>query len=130
MKVVNSTNVDARRAREKVGHRVMFAGNWFADFPDSDNFFFSFFHKESEAIPGVNFKSEEVDRRIEEARRTSDSERRALIYRELNQKISEEAPMVFLFHERLFVLHDPSVRAVRTYLVPPPVRYSDLWIER
>lgn len=130
VKVIDSTNVDARRAREKVGHNVVFAGNWFADFPDSDNFFFSFFHKESEAIPGINYKSEDMDARIEEARRSSDSERRTAIYRELNQLILDEAPMVFLFHERLFVLHDPGVRAVRTYLVPPPVRYSDVWIER
>ena len=33
------------------------------------------------------------------------------------------------FHERLFVLHKPNVRAVRTFLVPPPVRYHDVWIE-
>jgi len=40
-----------------------------------------------------------------------------------------EAPLVPLFHERLFVLSKPQVRGVRTSLVPPPVRYHEAWIE-
>ena len=37
--------------------------------------------------------------------------------------------LVPLFHERFFVLHKPSVRGLRTSLVPPPVRYADVWLE-
>jgi hypothetical protein len=43
--------------------------------------------------------------------------------------VVREAPIVPLFHERLFVLHKPNVRGVRTSLVPPPVRYRDIWSE-
>ena len=41
-----------------------------------------------------------------------------------------EAPLAPLFLERLFVLHEPEVRGVRTSLVPPPVRYEPIWIEK
>ena len=37
--------------------------------------------------------------------------------------------MVCLFHERMFVVHKPDIRGLKTSLVPPPVRYHDTWIE-
>ncbi|HEY5609771.1 MAG TPA: ABC transporter substrate-binding protein, partial [Thermoanaerobaculia bacterium] len=121
---------DVRDHRTRRGHGTIFAGNWYADFPDSDNFFFIFFHSESQAVPGIYFRAGELDRTIEEARQTSDSDRRAEIYRSLNELTVREAPLVTLFHERFFVMYRPEVRGLRTYLVPPPVRYHDVWIER
>jgi hypothetical protein len=41
-----------------------------------------------------------------------------------------KAPLAPLFHERLFVLHKPELRGVRTSLVPPPARYYDVWCEQ
>jgi oligopeptide transport system substrate-binding protein len=111
------------------GHGQVFCGNWYADFPDPDNFFYVFFHSESTAIPGINFHSAELDRKITEARRSNDSEERAAIYRELDEMVVREVPLVPLFHERLFVLHKPEVRGVRTSLVAPPVRYHGVWCE-
>ena len=70
-----------------------------------------------------------VDAQIIEARRTNDPDRRAEIYRQLNQMVIHEAPLATLFHERFFVLQKPEVRGLRTSLVPPPVRYHGTWIE-
>lgn len=120
----------AREVRNRKGHNAIFAGNWYADFPDSDNFFYMFFHSASDAIPGLYYRSSSLDREIEQGRRTNEIEERAAIYTRLNEKMVKEAPMVYLFHDRFFVLHKPEVRALRTFLVPPPVRYRDLWIER
>ncbi|MGH9456337.1 MAG: ABC transporter substrate-binding protein [Thermoanaerobaculia bacterium] len=120
---------EIRRHRTKRDHGTIFIGNWFADFPDSDNFFYIFFHSDSEAVPGLNYHRPEIDAAIEEARRSNDIERRAAIYAGLNQRVLDEAPLVCLFHERMFVAHSARIRALRTYLVPPPVRYADLWIE-
>ncbi|HUP65530.1 MAG TPA: ABC transporter substrate-binding protein [Thermoanaerobaculia bacterium] len=121
---------EIRRQRTKKGHGTLFAGNWYADFPDSDNFFYIFFHSDSEAVTGVFYHRKEFDLLIEEARRTNDIERRGAIYSDLNRMVLDEAPLVTLFHERFFVLHNPRVRSLRTYLVPPPVRYTDLWMDR
>ena len=122
-------NTEARRPLEEPGHGNVFCGNWFADFPDSDNFFYIFFHSDSNAVRGINYRTPDVDRRIVEARRTNDSEERAKIYRELDQLVVREAPIATLFHERLFVLHKPHVRGLKTSLVPPAVRYYDVWLE-
>jgi ABC-type transport system substrate-binding protein len=67
---------------------------------------------------------------IDEARRTSDVDRRRELYEALNKIVVDEAPMACLFHDRFFAVHKPHVRGLRTYLVPPPVRYHNVWIER
>jgi methyl-accepting chemotaxis protein/ABC-type oligopeptide transport system substrate-binding subunit len=127
--VTSHERTEARRVLEHPGHGNVFCGNWFADFPDSDNFFYIFFHSDSNAVRGIYYRAPEVDRKIMAARRSNDSEERARIYRELDQWVVREAPIATLFHERLFVLHKPGVRGVRTSLVPPAVRYYDVWLE-
>jgi methyl-accepting chemotaxis protein/ABC-type transport system substrate-binding protein len=128
--VTTHSATDARRPLQKPGHGMVFCGNWFADFPDSDNFFYVFFHSASSSVRGFYFHSSELDRQIEEARRIADIDRRAEIYRSLNEMVVREAPFAPLFHERLFVIHKPEVRGLRTSLVPPAVRYKDVWIEK
>ena len=61
--------------------------------------------------------------------RSNDVDERAAIYRRLDQRVVRDAPVATLFHERLFVLHKPEVRGLRTSLVTPPVRYHDVWLE-
>jgi peptide/nickel transport system substrate-binding protein/oligopeptide transport system substrate-binding protein len=127
--VTRHDRTEARRILEKPGHGNVFCGNWFADFPDSDNFFYIFFHSNSNAVRGIYHRSPEIDEKIMAARRSNDSEERARIYRELDQWVVRDAPIATLFHERLFVLNKPGVRGVRTSLVPPAVRYYDVWLE-
>jgi peptide/nickel transport system substrate-binding protein len=127
--VTRHSATDARKPLQKPGHGMVFCGNWFADFPDPDNFFYVFFHSDSKAVRGAYFHSDEVDNQIMEGRRAADIEQRREIYRALNEMVVREAPLAPLFHERLFVVHKPEVRGLRTSLVPPPVRYNDVWIE-
>ena len=127
--ITRHSATDAAAVRSTRGHGLIYCANWYADFPDSDNFFYIFFHSEATSIRGLFFNRPEVDEQIIEARRSNDTERRATIYRGLNEMVISEAPLVPLFHERLFVLHKPEVRGVRTSLVPPPVRYHDVWVE-
>ncbi|HJQ39417.1 MAG TPA: hypothetical protein VKB93_19925, partial [Thermoanaerobaculia bacterium] len=112
------------------GHGQLYCANWYADFPDSDNFFYIFFHADATSIRGLYYHRPDVDAKIVEARRSNDIDTRASIYRGLNELVVKEAPLAPLFHERLFVLHKPEVRGVRTSLVPPPVRYHDVWREQ
>ncbi len=128
--VTRHSNVDARKPLQRPGHGTLFCGNWYADFPDSDNFFYVFFHSESDALNGFYFESPELDRQISKARKSNDVDERASIYRSLDQMVVKEAPLAPLFHERFFVVHNPALRGLRTSLVPPPVRYHDVWMER
>lgn len=120
---------EASKPRAQRGHGLIYCANWYADFPDSDNFFYIFFHSDATSIRGLFFNRPEIDAQIMDARRSNDVEHRATIYANLNQTVMREAPIVPMFHERLFVLHKPGVRGVKTSLVPPPVRYHDVWLE-
>jgi methyl-accepting chemotaxis protein/ABC-type transport system substrate-binding protein len=127
--ITSHSATEASAVRNRRGHGVIYCANWYADFPDSDNFFYIFFHSDAKSISGLFFNRPELDEQIVEARRKNDVDERAAIYRRLNDMVVKEAPMVPLFHERLFVLHKPGVRGVRTSLVPPPVRYHEVWVE-
>ncbi|HEY0372154.1 MAG TPA: ABC transporter substrate-binding protein, partial [Thermoanaerobaculia bacterium] len=127
--VLRRTATEASAPRATRGHGLIYLANWYADFPDPDNFFYIFFHSHATSARGLYYSRPEVDAKILEARRSNDVEHRASVYRELNEMVIAEAPVVPLFHERLFVLHKPEVRGVRTSLVPPPLRYHDIWIE-
>lgn len=128
--VTRHSATDASAPRARRGHGLIYCANWYADFPDSDNFFYIFFHSQATSIAGIYFHRPDIDARIIEARRSNDTEQRARIYQSLNEMVVKEAPIAPLFHERLFVLHKPEVRSIKTSLVPPPVRYHDVWVER
>jgi methyl-accepting chemotaxis protein/ABC-type transport system substrate-binding protein len=128
--VTRHSATDASATRQRRGHGLIYCANWYADFPDSDNFFYIFFHSQATSIYGIYFHRPDIDAKILEARRSNDTEHRASIYRSLNEMVAKEAPILPLFHERLFVLHKPDIRGVKTSLVPPPVRYHDVWVER
>jgi methyl-accepting chemotaxis protein/ABC-type transport system substrate-binding protein len=127
--VTRHSAVEARAPLDRPGHGMIYTANWYADFPDPDNFFYIFFHSDASAVRGLFFHSPDLDRQIMEGRRSNDPERRTTIYRNLNQMVVRDAPLAVLFHERLFVVHKPEVRGLQTSLVPPAVRYHDVWIE-
>jgi len=130
LRVTHHSATDARAHLNHPGHGTVFCGNWYADFPDSDNFFYVFFHSESNGVRGFYWSTPETDRMIMDARRTSDTDERVTIYRHLNEMMVTEAPLAVLFHDRFFVVHKPELRGLRTSLVPPPVRYYDVWLEQ
>ncbi|HSP36031.1 MAG TPA: ABC transporter substrate-binding protein, partial [Thermoanaerobaculia bacterium] len=128
--VTRHSATEARAPLQKPGHGNIFCANWYADIPDPDNYFFIFFHSHSSATPGLFYHRQDLDRQIEEGRTSNDAQERAEIYRNLDARIVREAPIAPLFHERLFVAHKPHIRGVRTSLVPPPVRFHEVWCER
>lgn len=61
---------------------------------------YPFWHSTQTRDPGVNlalFKDREADKLLEEARKTTDGEKRAAIYRTFQERIVGEAPAVFLY---------------------------------
>jgi len=102
---------------------------WFADFPDPDTFFSSLFYSRTEDVIDGGYRNAEVDRLVEKGARLLDAAEREAVYRELNRLVQAEAPVVFLFHNRGFVVQAPRLRGVQAHLLPPPVRWNDLWLE-
>jgi peptide/nickel transport system substrate-binding protein len=69
--------------------------------PEPDSLLYSPFH--SSAIGGFNFtklRNAKVDELLDRARTVTNAADRTRIYREAQGQIVQEAPMVFLFHEK------------------------------
>ena len=85
-------------------------GNWYADYPDPDNFLWTFFHSSSSTAMSVGFSDPEVDAILERARIDTDVERRSRDYQELERRlIYEEYGMIPLWHLKSYFVSQPYV---------------------
>ncbi|HET8713904.1 MAG TPA: ABC transporter substrate-binding protein [Gemmatimonadales bacterium] len=92
---------DASSMREAVrkGDTDMAVLDWWADYPDADNFLYPLFSTASFG-PGGNysFYSDPVtDSLILAARRTADQDAREALYRRIDQRVFEAAPWIYLW---------------------------------
>ncbi|MDI6704538.1 MAG: ABC transporter substrate-binding protein [bacterium] len=96
---------------------------WIADYPDAENFLYPLFHSKNLGAPGnrARFVNKRIDKMIEEAIKTTNSEDRIRRYREIERIINQEAPWVFLWHKKEFVIHQPWVRNYK----PHPIYNAD-----
>lgn len=92
---------------EKVenGEHDMYIMSWISDSPDPDMVVYPLFHS-SMAGPGGNymfFNDAEVDELIIQGRRTQDGPEREEIYKNLQERIMELAPAVFLYNSEITI---------------------------
>ncbi|HEX7579533.1 MAG TPA: hypothetical protein VF580_05990, partial [Thermoanaerobaculia bacterium] len=128
VEIVPGEEMTARRKRGESPHlRIL---RWFADYADPDTFFSSLFYSKTDDVAEFGFRNPEVDAMVAKGAQVTDGQLREQIYRNLNRLIQSEAPGIFLFHNRGFVLHRPALRGARAFLLPPPVRWADLSFER
>lgn len=82
------------------GKSMLSFSGWISDNGDPDTFLYPLFHSSSFGRSGnTSFLSlPEIDRAIDKARKIRNVEQRILLYRQIEEKILEESPAVFLFH--------------------------------
>lgn len=100
------------------GEAEAFWLSWWADYPDPENFLYPLFHS-SNAGPAGNrswFSDKRVDRLIDQARSTMDSDLRASLYRKAEGRIRKQAPWVFFWHRSDIAVLQPWVSG---YRIPP-----------
>ncbi|HEX8153008.1 MAG TPA: ABC transporter substrate-binding protein, partial [Thermoanaerobaculia bacterium] len=69
--VTRHSATEASAPRNRRGHGLIYCANWYADFPDSDNFFYILFHSEATSVRGLFHHSPDLDRQILEGRRSN-----------------------------------------------------------
>jgi peptide/nickel transport system substrate-binding protein/oligopeptide transport system substrate-binding protein len=94
--------------------------SWWADYPDAENFLYPTFHSGNWGAGGnrAYFKDKKIDQLIEEAQRTMITEKRLSIYREIERRIVDQAPWVFFWHKKDYVVTQPWVKGVKLYPLP------------
>ncbi|MEZ4654444.1 MAG: hypothetical protein R3E12_12855 [Candidatus Eisenbacteria bacterium] len=100
-----------------------------ADIPDPDGFLFPLFHSGEPNNLSI-FSDPVVDRELDEARRMPAGPNRLEEYREIEQRVLDQAPLLPLYHEIVLYAWNPRLRGIEfgpygMSMVP----FSRIWIE-
>jgi ABC-type transport system substrate-binding protein/methyl-accepting chemotaxis protein len=104
--------------------------DWFADYPDPDNFTYVQFNSRNRDLFINTYSSDEVDRLTDEARSVMNREQRAAIYREVTRVLLEDAPCAFIAHRHSFVAYRPELEGVTLHLLAPFITPKNLWFAK
>ena len=89
--------------------------DWFADYPDAENFLFPLFHSANHGGGGNRsfFSDPKVDRMIENASRELDAAKRAAACASIDSLVYSEAPWVYLYFPTTFHIVAERVEGYR-----------------
>lgn len=91
-------------------------GNWYADFPDPDNYLYTYFHSSSSKGMSVSYNDQQVDKILEEARGLADQAKRQKMYQDLEQKlIYEEYAIIPLWSVKSYDFYQKNIRGIITH---------------
>jgi len=103
------------RATVRNGGADLYLGDWYADYPDPENFSYPLFHSSNRG-PGGNYaflNDSALDAMIVRARSTPDSAEKARLSREVDVRVFELAPWIFLWFPVDVWAEQPDVKGWR-----------------
>ncbi|MFC4639847.1 ABC transporter substrate-binding protein [Deinococcus hohokamensis] len=78
------------------GKEAMVMTGWAPDYADPDNFVHTFYSSEGYYQPRINFKDEQIDAWINEARTTTDTDRRNELYTNIAKRAMDQAYFIMM----------------------------------
>ncbi|MDQ3698999.1 MAG: ABC transporter substrate-binding protein, partial [Gemmatimonadota bacterium] len=117
----------AMRAAARNGETDLVLKDWYADYPDAENFLYPLLHSANRGQGGnVSFySSAEFDRVVARSRAEVSEERRISLYREADSLQFREAPMVYLFFYNELYAVQPWISG----FVVPTIFNGQRWTE-
>jgi peptide/nickel transport system substrate-binding protein/oligopeptide transport system substrate-binding protein len=124
IKIIQRESAAAREAARK-GQTDLFAKDWYADYPDAENFLYPLLHSANKGVGGnvSYFQNAQFDSLVSRARRETDEPKRIELYKQADELAFREAPMIFLyFYNELYAVQ-PWLRD----FVPPVIFNGQPW---
>jgi oligopeptide transport system substrate-binding protein len=91
---------------------LFFRGSWIADYPDAENYL-SVFYSRNPAPPNyTRYDDPGFDRLYEQALQENNDTARYRLYREMDQRVIDAAPVVPLWYDEVVHLINPRVRGL------------------
>lgn len=123
---------DASSAREaaRAGQTDLILKDWFADYPDAEDFLYPLLHSANAGAGGnVSFyKNPEFDRLVTASRRELNDSARVALYRKADALQFAEAPMIYLwFYNDLYAVQ-PWIKGFRVPSIFNGQRWTDVSI--
>ncbi len=110
------------------GEPDMYYLNWWADYPDAENFLYPLFYS-TQAARRNRYSNPEVDELIKENQHETDPEKRIQLARKANRLIYEDAPYVFLWHEITYELTQPWVKNYSPAIMFNAQKFTDVYLQ-
>jgi oligopeptide transport system substrate-binding protein len=125
-KIVQRESAAAREAARK-GQTDLILKDWYADYPDAENFLYPLLHGANKGVGGnVSFYANaEFDRLVSASRREQDAGRRAALYRQADSLAYQDAPMIYLYFFNELYAVQPWIRNFRI----PTIFNGQRWTE-
>ena len=104
----------ALREQMAQGKADWFRGSWVADYPDAENYL-SLFYSPNRAPAGPNYTRSHLkgfDRLYEQARRCTDPDERRRLYRQMDNMVMQQVPVVVLYYDQVLHFTHPRVRGL------------------
>jgi ABC-type transport system substrate-binding protein len=112
------------------GKAQIFQYAWYADIPDPDNFLFKLFHSQSPRNYFL-YTNPLVDSLLIQARISRDQQRRVDLYRQAEQLIVEDVPVIPVIHHTYERVFQPYVRSIEVNgLGDPYIPMNKIWLDR
>lgn len=109
--VVRATDYNRFQEKMRKGSAQIFIWGWNADYPDPENFMFLLYgentKQEHDGENAANYQNPEFDRLFDQMKHMPDSQQRLALLKEMTEIIRRDAPWVWGYHPKGFVLfHD------------------------
>jgi peptide/nickel transport system substrate-binding protein/oligopeptide transport system substrate-binding protein len=124
-KIVQRESAAAREAARN-GVADMFLKDWYADYPDAENFLYPLLHSTNKGVGGnvSFFANAEFDKLVALARAEPEEGKRNALYRQADALAFDQAPMVFLyFYNELY-----AVQPWLSGFAPPVIFNGQRWL--
>lgn len=89
---------------------AFFRGSWIADYPDAENYLSVFYSKNPAPPNYTRYRNPAFDALLEQAMAETDDERRLQLYRQADQLMIQDAPVVPLWYDVVVHLVQPWVQ--------------------
>lgn len=122
----------AARAASRAGNTDLFLKDWYADYPDGENFLYPLLHSANLGAGGnvSFFKNADFDRIVSAARQEPDDAKRAALYRQADSLAYVEAPMLFLYFYSDALAVQPWLKGFQAPAIFNGQRWVKVYIER
>jgi peptide/nickel transport system substrate-binding protein/oligopeptide transport system substrate-binding protein len=118
------------RAAARKGETDLVLKDWYADYPDAENFLYPLLHSANRGQGGnVSFYSNpRFDRLVDHARAEPNAQSRAALYSEADLLAFRDAPMAYLFFYNELYAVQPWIRGFEVPTIFNGQRWTDVSI--
>lgn len=130
VRIVQRESAAAREAARN-GQADLYLKDWYADYPDAENFLYPLLHSANLGVGGnvSFFQHPEFDAIVGAARRERDDARRIALYRQADSLAFVEAPMIFMHFAQTTLGVQPWLKGFEVPAIPNGQRMTDVTID-